>query len=450
MNERATPLTDEVDGEEEISQRRSNRGVAAAFALVAVALLVVVPHVVRYRTLSPIDELTHVDYLFRISNGSMLRQGDLLGQDAMRELSCRRIDDVYEPPPCRSGRYDPQEFGHIKESGAAQHPPLYYALTAYLGRGLQAATGLDSLVDAGRLIGALWLAGGLILFWYAGGRLRISQAGRIVVAVLIATTPVVVHASTTVNNDASALAAGAVLAVLAVGFEQERVKPWVLILGAALVVLAKSTNIVGVAGTAVFLGIRAVARRGERAARDRLLWGSGALLAGAVVSVAGWLVVRDALARAPTSALVEFHQVGALQVGDVLGQAFALVTPVVNPHLPPFLQLSAVLFTIQLVNLAFIAGSFGGMLGAGRPGPPRGMGVAAALAMVLGGIAFTLINYFVAGVFFPIPPRYGLSLLPILGLALGAALERLPALLTIGALAAVSAGVYAYGLIWGP
>jgi hypothetical protein len=70
------------------------------------------------------------------------------------------------------------------------------------------------------------------------------------------------------------------------------------------------------------------------------------------------------------------------------------------------------------------------------------IGVAGSVAMLTSGSLIVVANYAVFGVYFPIPGRYGLSLLPILGLAVAARLQRFPATLLVGALAAASA-VYA-------
>lgn len=51
-------------------------------------------HMLRYRTVSPIDELRHLDYAVKISNGQLTHIGDKIGEIAMREESCRGIDLV--------------------------------------------------------------------------------------------------------------------------------------------------------------------------------------------------------------------------------------------------------------------------------------------------------------------------------------------------------------------
>lgn len=423
-------------------------------AILAFSLTIVGLHVRKYRTVSPVDEYTHIDYLYRVVHGEILRQGDLLGSDAMRELACRRIDDVYEPPPCDpDGAYDPKDFGHIQESGAAHHPPLYYALTAIAARSLVAITPMDNLVDAGRFTGGLWLGIALILYWHAAERLNIRALSRVIVMALIATTPTVVHATATINNDASALLAGSLLVLLVLAWEEKRIAFWFLALISSLVVLAKSTNIVGVVAAMLYLLIRWYSpspRENQPQRNSRYLAAVGVLGVGAAASLFAWGIVHFLLQRASTSALVEFHRVDSLDVGSVLSQTFALVTPIVNPHLPPFLQLALIFVAVQLLNVAFIGASFGAFLGANRLDVPRLLGLASAAAMILAGVGLTLGNYVLEGIFFPLPPRYGLSLVPLLGLALSFGLRSRFAAAIGGVAAAVSAGALLYGLIWAP
>jgi len=59
-------------------------------ALVLLALGSVGLHVDRYTKVSPVDEMQHIDYLYRAPSAPAY--GDKVGQDAMREQTCRGLD----------------------------------------------------------------------------------------------------------------------------------------------------------------------------------------------------------------------------------------------------------------------------------------------------------------------------------------------------------------------
>src|ERR1700692_4635001 len=95
--------TPETDGTSETSRRARRAAVirtwAPALLLVAVPLLLVPLHVRAYTKLSPIDELEHIDYMFRSPGLHPVVAGTKLVEPAMREEACRGLDSVYPTPP---------------------------------------------------------------------------------------------------------------------------------------------------------------------------------------------------------------------------------------------------------------------------------------------------------------------------------------------------------------
>src|SRR5437660_6480466 len=136
--------------------------VAISFGFILLLSITLVGlHVRAYPKLSPIDELQHIDALYRASHGEIVRRGQLVGQEAMGEEACRGIDALFRPPPC-GGPYQPSRFQEAGINTADIHPPTYYFATVGVADLLRAVGLASNLVDAGRLVGALWLGLGLM------------------------------------------------------------------------------------------------------------------------------------------------------------------------------------------------------------------------------------------------------------------------------------------------
>ncbi|HET6692862.1 MAG TPA: hypothetical protein VFG97_01045, partial [Pedococcus sp.] len=80
----------------------------ALLAIVAVVLVALQVH--SYTRLSPIDELQHIDSLYKAPAAPA--PGDRVGQEAMRQQDCRGVDAPgFEPGPCRPlGSFDPATY----------------------------------------------------------------------------------------------------------------------------------------------------------------------------------------------------------------------------------------------------------------------------------------------------------------------------------------------------
>src|SRR3984957_19412590 len=157
-----------TDEAQRIRTRCTRRGVtirkwAPALLLVVVPLFLVALHVRAYTKLSPIDELEHIDYMFRSPGLHPVVAGTKLVEPAMREEACRGLDSVYPTPPCSTRKLDVSVFQDQGYDTAYIHPPTYYDITWAAGVVVKHATGTKSWVTAWRLVGAPWLAAGLVL-----------------------------------------------------------------------------------------------------------------------------------------------------------------------------------------------------------------------------------------------------------------------------------------------
>jgi hypothetical protein len=187
----------------------------AMAAVVAVTGAVVGLHVWRYQTLSPIDELQHIDYTFRMRELAPPHRGDLVGQDAMRAQACRGIDAAVEPRRCTPlGSYEADTFQEGGQNTAWAYLPGYYLVAAGFGKLVNVLTPVDDVVNAARLAGILWSAAAATLLIAACRRVRISAPVAGCIAALMVSQPVVLHSTSTLNPDGATLLGGGLLLLL--------------------------------------------------------------------------------------------------------------------------------------------------------------------------------------------------------------------------------------------
>jgi hypothetical protein len=96
----------------------------------------------------------------------------------------------------------------------------------------------------------------------------------------------------------------------------------------------------------------------------------------------------------------------------------------------------------RVFEVALLAGTFGVLFAGGRIRRVGALAAGGGLTMLAGGSMLTVAIFVLGGGFFTgIPPRYGLSLIPFLAVALAGSLGRPVAVWAIVALAVVSVGV---------
>jgi len=406
--------------------------IGSALTILVGAFTLVGLHVKAYRTFSPIDERQHVDYLYRVSQGELLRMGEQIGQETLRDEACRGLDwDLFTPPPCHPNRpYDPNIYPNSGYNSAHIHPPTYYLLTNMVMKA-QSATGVSrNFVSAARLAGGLWLGLGLLAFWYAAAELRVPPFARVVAIVLMVTTPTMLLASSTVNPDATSLLAGGALLLATLVWERKRGGTIYLIpLAGVLAVALKITNIVAVAAAGLYLLMRWWHQRhrtpNDSGKRGGYLLATVALVAAGIATALFWILIHNAIIRVPFDPQTEEFRVQSLSADAIVGQLLAVVTPVRDPWLVPFLNNAAVKAIVQLVNLGLVAAVFGAIL-YGRPGHPQAaVGISGSIVILGSGAIFTIMNYVLnSGTYVAIPPRYGMSAIPFLFLGLASAVRR--------------------------
>jgi hypothetical protein len=457
------------------------RRAAPFLYLFAIGIALSAVHVAGYRQLSPIDELRHVDYAMSVTHLHLVRLGDLIGQEAMRAEACRGVDlPTWLDPPCRSTRFNPVAFRDDGYQTASAHPPTYYLTVGLVSR---AAVGLglfDNFVDPARLMGGVLLGAGLVLTYLAGLRLGLRSGALLAALTLVPTTSAVLHASSTVNPDATAVLAGGLVLVAAVAWEQRRLGTLGLAAAGAVATGLKLTNLLAVAAVAAWLVVRSDTT-GVVIGRVRAGWrkaGLGrhdantdptasppvppgtsdhrndgtraavALVAGAVAAGGGWLLfdrLRATIdpAIVPQNRLNMAHGIPALSVIFSSSNLFSWFPPIDGFDPVVFKTTSVTDFRVVIAFLFAGAMLLATLRLSSRKDSLAVLGAAGTAVALVAAPLFLAVNTVVSNVNTDPTPRYGMSLLPVMVVVLASMVRRRSSALLLGAFAGV-----AYTTLW--
>lgn len=416
-------------------------------------------HVGAYPQFSPLDEPAHADYVFRMLDGEVPAAGDHLTPETLRAMSCRGIETNgpggVALPPC-DGPHPIEKYPGWGYNTAYVHSPAYYAITAGLTWLLEPLPG--DTVDHMRLTGALWLGLAIVLMWLILRDLGVGWPVRMALGVALAAVPVVLHAHSTVNNDATALAIGAAMVLAALRWDRGRLNVAWLAALAAVAMLLKSTNLAIVLAVAVFVIARAIQRRapGTSTWRSALGWRplsrAAAVGVGAAVGGAVWLLIYPRLAIADPRILPSnWTYLKDSFAPSWLAEQLAAFTSPLHPQAYDEAVAGGIAMTVaNVANVGILALAVVGAVTAQTRGPVRALAAATAVVMVAYGPILVVINYVAASSYFtPMPARYGLSLVPAL-LAVGAtALRSRPAQVGVTILALTAWGAMVARLLAG-
>jgi hypothetical protein len=439
-----------ADGRQRVGARRKAGAVLAL--LLVLATVIQLAHVDRYRRISPVDELQHLDYLVRAPRGDVPGAGDLVLPESGRIQTCARIDDVFDSvmQMCAASN-DEVDVSKLQEAGyntAYIHPPTYYAVDGVLARLIDwVVPGNQSLLTTGRAAGLIWVWAAVVMMWLLFAEVGAGLLVRSALVVVVVSAPTVVHAAATINPDGTSIALGAAAIWLALRWERGRAPAWTLALIGALAAGTKVTNLLGVGLAAAYMAwplvASAVDRRRDRSAgtvaapgggpspaaaeqealptrsaRDRLValaW----LLGSAVVVAGAWAIAQRALQAIPPSQvpMVARFRTTQFPLSQLTVSWRQTLSPLRSPYLPPFLRTSFVQTMADLVDLALIAGVVGGAILAAPRSRERRLAGAVLVMLAVIGPALVVFNFVVQGLYVDIPPRYGIALVPAMAAA---------------------------------
>jgi len=443
--------TDETDRDSQKSSRARRGAVIRKWAppllLVAVPMLLVPLHVRAYTKLSPIDELEHIDYMFRSPGVHPVIAGTKLVEPAMREEACRGLDSIYPTPPCSTKNLKVSVFQDQGYDTAYIHPPTYYDITWAAGEVVKHATGTKSWVTAWRLVGALWLAAGLVLTYAAGLRLGAKRLPLVGLLVLLASAPSILQTNSTVTPDAASTLIGAAVLYLTSRWEEGGRWRWIALVGIgfvgtaiklqdsivvmmiALYFLLRVRNGVTMpttAGQDLTTGVDSTVNRGQgsllrqgarvplRLVQHAQTRAVGIIAMTTLAIAAAWTILQRVTETIdPNKILVNqqfiVHSISLDQIASTFG---IFLAPVPGAYVPPSTEN---VWTIDMANLLswlLLAGIVAAAIFNARNHAIASLARATLILAVLGGPIFVILNYLSMHQYIPMPPRYGFTLLP--------------------------------------
>jgi hypothetical protein len=439
---------------------------------VAVSTFVIGQRSGHHPLLSPFDEFDHLDYLDRTAHFHLLHSGQQVHQAAMRIQTCRGgLEGVGRTGSgvC-GGVYDSHAFQWQGLSTADIHPPLYYLLTGPPAR-LLAATGAPrDFLEAGRLLGGVWLGGALMLLISAGRRLGARPWVLGATCLGILTAPAVIRANALVTNDASSMFVGALVLWSVVRWEGQYARerrlwagglPLLFFVGVFAAGTRSTHLVVVIAGClALLLGRNgSLSDEEQRSAAARMIHrlrltpsrvaASITLGAGALLTSLCWLTYRALTAVTPEvpNLIAQREHASSLSFGE-LTAAVKVFFPLLGADSPSSAPMMGPLRDLLLFvgSAALLIGLGALVLQEGRSTTPGALASGTLVASVVGGPLLVVATFLSESVYTPIPPRYGLSLLPMF-VAVGAAAVKRPGPRVVWAVAFAVLGVAGLRLI---
>jgi hypothetical protein len=396
--------------------------VLACLLIVVASIAVVLVHVPKHTSVSPIDEYVYIDYYAKVLDKGVVLRGEETGAYAREYLACHgvRAIGVYPEALCRTdGIGRDTAYPNAGVTSADLYTPLYFAVTRVLAQPL-VWLGVE-LTDAGRYVGAIWLALGVILLYLtvrraAGSRLLAGGVSLLAIGSLPA-----YWSNTYISTDATAILAGSLMLFVAVPLLTEATRYRIIMLsGAAAVVTAlKLQNLLAVGVVAVWLlGVALVdAWRTSTTARGRLAaWirdrrsiaALAAVAIGLIVQVL-WVVIRAAVAVGPQpdqGVGVPFSRKATFL------ESFKFLPGIANGALTPEAVGEFGIPVATILTVVIAAGVFGLAVRARSGSTDEVLGITVLGIAIVAAPLLAVANVIVGGFYFVLPARYGSALLP--------------------------------------
>jgi hypothetical protein len=398
--------------------------------------------------LSPIDEAAHFDYVERIEEGTIPRQGEVFLESTLTLISCRGTDlPGIAVPRCEAKRHPAQLYPGAGSQYEAQQPPTYYTLTVPMRWVFEHVLQVDNTLDATRATGIVWLVLGLLLLWAAGRLMDIGVYPLGAALLLLVASPLAIYQASTVSNDATAVFSGGLVAFVgALTYRRARGLPWiVLLLTGAIVVSFKTTNMFPVVAVAALFAVQAI---GERAPHEKVWttvrrwWPNGGwLLLGGGIAGVTWVLTHRALALIPLAEEPAFDilRQDYISKWSVLDQAAELFRPLTGAYTSgATLRQNVEIPFAELLAYLLIAAALAGLFTSPRRWN-HWLGLLAVPIVYAGGVVFGLSIILSYESDPGLSGRYALSIAPLLILVIAASLVGRWSVRAVGAFAVAMA-----------
>jgi hypothetical protein len=389
-----------------------------AILLILASFVYVGVNVPKHREFSPFDEYVYLDYLAKVPTQLFVHQFEKVGDFARNEISCRGVVGFGSfGQGCDRGPHRADStYPYSGYTGADIYSPVYFVITWTLAQPLT-WFGLD-LLDAGRLVGGLWLAAGLLLLYGAMREFGVGRRLAVGLNLMVMISPATYWADTYLGTDAPSLAAGAALLYVGTLIARRRLAAEWLVPLAVITVLLKVQNLaalllvgLALAGLAIWnanrpasteIGLRRFPLRATVLA-------SFAVVVGVLAQVV-WLLIRSHAALPPVVSSGADTNPQVLTQQALVSEAFKYLFKVGSSDLN-----SGVTGAVAANVLAAL--SVGGVIAmvVDRRAHSRTVVIFAAATLAVGlliGPALAVSTLLVTGSYFPLPIRYGIVLMP--------------------------------------
>lgn len=391
----------------------------AAIVLFLAAFGFTAEQVAEHEMVSPIDEYQYIGYYATVADEGVVRQGTAMPFFARKYMVCRGVRGIPEmarnPAACRA----PNSINYPIGGGttADLYSPLYFWSIRALAQPMIWA-GVD-FVSAGRLAGGAWLGLGAVFLYLAMRRARTPASVALGLGLVLVGSLPAYWSNTYISTDASALAAGAIAAWLTLGaLRRVRGSLVLLPLAGAFFTLLKLQNLIGfvVAAAVLLFAVLLDARRAQTLTsglsmilRDRRTLSALMIGTASIAAQGVWLAIRGSLAVGPQPAL---GVVGPMQSKDLLLELGNFLPQIAQGAMHPTATGPASLPVFAVGTLLAIGGAAGLAMSKGVEKLYRIVGVSTVLVGLLAAPALAIAVGVLDDAYFPLPPRYGTSLLP--------------------------------------
>ena len=364
---------------------------------------------------SPLDEWVFVDYTSKVFSEGFVRRGENVGQYTAGLMACHGVIPGGKFGTCGTGQEIYSKLPYGGRNGAADYTPSYFWVTAILGGGIHALTGIDQLT-AWRMTGAFWLAAAMLVMYLLFRRWKLPDGSIVALGLIVIGSPFVLWANSFVSTDAPSLLVGVALLYLASRIRAAEISPWWLVLAAPIALSFKVTNMAAIGLAAIYLVgswiVQMVRTRRGKSPLSPLSKTAGllvpalALVASAAIEL-GWLRILAATAiPAPPqdqgiSTPLTIWELG-VQATNFLGQSL---------ENSPF---SALKFGFVWSPLGWLSvtGVLGAIFIAKRWSERAEVSTAILIAAIVMAPSLALLFWIVNHSYFQLSPRYGASLIP--------------------------------------
>ena len=400
-----------------------------------------------YPTLSPLDELQHIDYAQRAGHFDIPAVGERVQQEALAEAACRSVDaPLYISPTCNAPLQNPDNFQERGFNTAAGQFPTYYVITGLVARGLKQVTPVASSVTSLRVVSGIWLGIALCILWYVMALINVSKRHRINSFLLLVSTPLIVLSSSTVTPDSMLFLVGSILLLSAIKYEAEKLK-WYFFLPIICFLFSIDRAVfLPILVIFVYLFLKMFTFRDLNYKKICVFLSIPVVLYLMYFKIYPYIQTHLApstlsAAEAPMNGK---NQTTGVDTNRLLQQIEKVVSPIWNVYIPPTLNTDLVRVLKSLYNWFIIGALFALSLKSNARKGWAIMSGATLAVMVLAGPMYSFYYAYFSNAEYAAPGRFGLGLLPVAVLATSIVIEKMSSYLLTSILAVSS---YSY-VLW--